>query len=102
MSPTEIFNENFKLAESREFKNDSSTRSFTMSSSRWINKTNIIGFISKRGKHDSCTFAHPDIALEFASWIDPAFKLYLILSFLIFSLFRHKLTKNIISIFYIK
>ena len=77
----ELFNENFKLAESREFKNDSASQSFTMSPSRWINLTNAIGFISKRGKYDSGTFAHPDIALEFASWIDPAFKLYLIKEF---------------------
>ena len=52
-----------------------------MSPSRWINLTNAIGFISKRGKYDGGTFAHPDIALEFASWIDPAFKLYLIKEF---------------------
>ena len=77
----ELFNENFKLAESREFKNDSATQSFTMSPSRWINITNAIGFISKRGKYDSGTYAHPDIALEFATWIDPAFKLYLIKEF---------------------
>lgn len=77
----ELFNENFKLAESREFKNDSATQSFTMSPSRWIHLTNAIGFISKRGKYDGGTFAHPDIALEFASWIDPAFKLYLIKEF---------------------
>ena len=77
----ELFNENFKLAESREFKKDSASQSFTMSPSRWINMTNAIGFISKRGKYDGGTFAHPDIALEFASWIDPAFKLYLIKEF---------------------
>ena len=77
----ELFNENFKLAESREFKNESATQSFTMSPSRWINLTNAIGFISKRGKYNGGTFAHPDIALEFASWIDSAFKLYLIKEF---------------------
>ena len=77
----ELFNENFKLAESREFKNDSATQSFTMSPSRWIKLTNAKGFISKRGKYDGGTFAHPDIALEFASWIDSAFKLYLIKEF---------------------
>ena len=42
---------------------------------------NAKGFVSKRGKYDGGTFAHPDIALEFASWIDPAFKLYLIQEF---------------------
>ena len=77
----ELFNENFKLAESREFKNNSANQSFTMSPSRWINETNSKGFISKRGKYDGGTFAHSDIALEFASWIDPAFKLYLIREF---------------------
>ena len=77
----ELFNDNFKVAEFRHFKNDSATQSFTMSPSRWINLTNAIGFISKRGKYDGGTFAHPDIALEFASWLDPAFKLYLIKEF---------------------
>lgn len=77
----ELFNDNFKLARFREFKNESATQSFTMSPSRWINITNAIGFISKRGKYDGGTFAHPDIALEFASWLDSSFKLYLIKEF---------------------
>ncbi len=77
----ELSNEDFKLAEFREFKVDSSTQSFTMSPSRWIKATNAKGIISKRGKYGGGTFAHPDIALEFASWIDPAFKLYLIKEF---------------------
>lgn len=77
----ELFNDNFKLAEFCEFKNDAANNSFTMSPSRWISSTNSKGFISKRGKYDGGTFAHPDIALEFASWIDPAFKLYLIKEF---------------------
>ena len=77
----ELFNENFKLAECSEFKKEAANQSFTMSPSRWVNMTNARGFISKRGKYDGGTFAHPDIALEFASWIDPAFKLYLIQEF---------------------
>ncbi len=77
----ELSNPNFKLAESREFKNDSANQAFTMSPSRWIKETNAKGFVSKRGKYDGGTFAHPDIALEFASWIDPAFKLHLIKEF---------------------
>ena len=52
-----------------------------MSPSRWINLTNAKGFVTKRGKYHSGTYAHPDIALEFASWIDPAFKLYLLREF---------------------
>ena len=51
----ELFNEKFKLAESREFKNDLANQSFTMSLSRWINMTNAIGFTSKRGKYDART-----------------------------------------------
>ncbi len=77
----ELSNYNFKLAKSREFKKDSATQSFTMSPSRWIKETNAVGFISKRGKYGGGTFAHPDIALEFASWVDSAFKLYLIKEF---------------------
>lgn len=77
----ELFNDDFKLAKSREFKIESATQSFTMSPSRWISLTNAKGFISKRGKYDGGTYAHPDIALEFASWLDPAFKLYLIKEF---------------------
>ena len=77
----ELFNEDFNLAESREFKNDSATQSFTISPSRWISLTNAKGFVTKRGKYNSGTYAHPDIALEFASWIEPAFKIYLIKEF---------------------
>lgn len=77
----ELSNYNFKLSKSREFKKDSATQSFTMSPSRWIKETNAVGFISKRGKYGGGTFAHPDIALEFASWVDSAFKLYLIKEF---------------------
>ena len=77
----ELSNEDFKVAQFRDFKMDSSTQSFTMSPSRWIKATNAKGIISKRGKYGGGTFAHPDIALEFASWLDPAFKLYLIKEF---------------------
>ena len=77
----ELTNPDFKLAESREFKIEAASNSFTMSPSRWIKLTNAKGFVSKRGKYGGGTFAHPDVALEFASWIDPAFKLYLIKEF---------------------
>ena len=77
----ELFNKDFKLAKSREFKIDSSNQSFTMSPSRWISMTKAKGFISKRGKYNGGTFAHPDIAFEFASWLSPEFKLYLIKEF---------------------
>ena len=47
----ELFNEDFKLSESREFKNDSANQSFTMSPSRWISIINAKDFVSKRGKY---------------------------------------------------
>ena len=52
-----------------------------MSPSQWIKRTNAIGIISKGGRYSIGTFAHPDIAFEFASWLSPEFKLYLITEF---------------------
>lgn len=49
-----------------------------MSPSQWIKRTGAIGIVSKSGRYSFGTFAHPDIAFEFASWISPEFKLYLI------------------------
>lgn len=54
---------------------------FTMTPNRWKKEFNAIGIIPSSGKYSKGTFAHPDIALEFASQIDPAFKLYLIKEF---------------------
>ena len=53
----ELFNEDFKLAVSREFKNDSANQSFTMSPSRWISMTNAKGFVSKREKYEFIVLA---------------------------------------------
>ena len=52
-----------------------------MTPKKWIKATNAIGIISKQGRYNSGTFAHPDIAFEFASWLSPEFKLYLIKEF---------------------
>ena len=52
-----------------------------MSPTQWIKRTNSIGIISKGGRYSIGTFAHPDIAFEFASWLSPEFKLYLITEF---------------------
>jgi len=52
-----------------------------MSPQKWIRETNAIGIISKSGRYDGGTFAHPDIAFEFASWLSPEFKLYVIQEF---------------------
>lgn len=52
-----------------------------MSPTQWIKRTNAIGIVSKGGRYSIGTFAHPDIAFEFASWLSPEFKLYLITEF---------------------
>lgn len=77
-----LHNPNFNLTGFREIKNNEvGYDSFTMSPTRWIKTTNAIGIVSKGGKYSIGTFAHPDIAFEFASWLSPEFKLYLITEF---------------------
>ena len=76
-----IHNMNFKGGEFDTFKNEAGSNKFKMSPQRWIRETNAIGIISKSGRYDGGTFAHPDIAFEFASWLSPEFKLYVIQEF---------------------
>ena len=73
-------NENFKGHEFEVFENEADKNSFYMSPQKWIKETNAIGIISKSGNNGG-TYAHVDIALEFASWLSPEFKLYLIKEF---------------------
>lgn len=78
----ELNNENFNFTEYREIKiNEIGTSSYTMSPKQWIQRTNAIGMISKGGKYSIGTYAHPDLAFEFASWLNVEFKLYLIKEF---------------------
>lgn len=70
-------NPNFKGVEFDSFKNDSGANAFTLSPQKWIATTNAIGIRSTSGRNGG-TFAHKDIAFEFASWISPEFKLYII------------------------
>ena len=72
-----IHNPDFKGVEFDSFRKEAGTNAFTLSPQRWIEKTNAIGIVSKSGRGGG-TFAHPDIAMEFASWISAEFKLYLI------------------------
>jgi len=74
-------NPNFNRVEFDTVKNEAGYNAFSISPSQWIKKTNAIGIISTAGRHNSGTFAHPDIAFEFASWVSSEFKLYLILEF---------------------
>lgn len=78
----ELHNLNFNFTEFSEIKTkEAGYYSFTMSPTQWIKRTNAIGIVSKGGKYSVGTFAHPDIAFEFASWISTEFKLYLITEF---------------------
>jgi len=75
-----INNPDFNLTEFREVKN-ASGGSFTLSPKQWIERTNAIGIFSKAGRYGGGTFAHKDIAFEFASWLSAEFKYLLIREF---------------------
>ncbi len=72
-----LHNDKFKGVEFDSFRNQAGSNAFTLSPQKWIEKTNAIGLISKSGRYGG-TFAHSDIAFEFASWISAEFKLYII------------------------
>ena len=70
-------NSDFKLVEFDQFKNEAGANAFVLSPQKWVSTTGAIGIISKSGRYGG-TFAHKDIAFEFASWVSPEFKLYII------------------------
>jgi len=76
----QLNNPDFKGAEFDSFLFEAGSNSFTLSPSKWIEATNARGIVSKQGKNGG-TFAHKDIAFEFASWVSAGFKLYLIKEF---------------------
>jgi hypothetical protein len=75
-----IYNPNFKPLEFEGFRKQAGLNSFVMTPKKWIETTNAIGIVSKSGRYGG-TFAHKDIALEFASWVSIEFKLYIIKEF---------------------
>ena len=78
----ELNNPNFNSVEFHLIKNNISGRNrFLMNPTKWKKITNAIGIIPSSGKYSIGTFAHPDIAFEFASWLSSEFKLYLITEF---------------------
>ena len=78
----ELHNDNFNSVESHRIKIDEvGYNRFTMTPNRWKKDFNAIGIIPSSGKYSVGTFAHPDIAFEFASWLNVEFKLYLITEF---------------------
>lgn len=70
-------NPNFNRVQFDTFRNEAGLNRFTMTPSKWIESTGAIGIVSKSGRYGG-TYAHYDIAMEFASWISAEFKLYLI------------------------
>ena len=76
----QIYNADFKVVEFDHFKSQAGLHTFVLSVSEWINATNAIGLYVKKGRYGG-TYAHKDIAFEFASAISPVFKLYLIKEF---------------------
>lgn len=76
----QLFNPDFKGVEIDPFLSEAGSNSFTLSPTKWIAVTNAKGIVSKQGTNGG-TYAHKDIAFEFASWISPGFKLYLIKEF---------------------
>lgn len=74
----EILNNlNFNRVQFDTVRKEAGLNRFTMTPNKWIDNTNAIGIVSKSGRYGG-TYAHSEIALEFASWISPEFKLYLI------------------------
>ena len=74
----QLNNPDFKVVEFDQFKNDAGSNAFVLSPQKWIKETNAIGLVSKSGRYGGGTYAHKDIAFEFASWLSPEFKLYII------------------------
>ena len=72
-----LHNPDFNPIEFEGFRSQAGANAFTMSPKKWIDHTNAIGIVSKAGRYGG-TFAHSDIAFEFASWISAEFKLYVI------------------------
>ena len=73
----EMYNPIFNSPEFEGIKNEAGLNRFVMSVKQWISKTNAVGIVAKSGRYGG-TYAHKDLAFEFASWVSPQFKLYLI------------------------
>ncbi len=76
----EIYNPSFNSSEFGGIKNQAGLNRFALSVKQWVNKTGSIGIIAKAGRYGG-TYAHKDIAFEFAAWISPKFKIFLIKEF---------------------
>jgi hypothetical protein len=77
----QLYNPKFKYLEFEAFKNAAGSNKFILSVKQWVSKTNAIGLVTKGGGHGVETFAHEEIALEFAAWLSPEFRLYVVKEF---------------------
>ncbi|MDR0872857.1 MAG: KilA-N domain-containing protein [Prevotellaceae bacterium] len=77
----QMYNPNFNVTEFGNIKNESGDNGFVLTSKQWIEKTNAVGIIAKPGRYGGGTYAHSDIAFEFATWLSPEFKFLLIKEF---------------------
>ena len=75
-----LYNPDFNVIEFDNIKIESTDNSFILSTKQWVERTNAIGITAKPGRYGG-TYAHRDIAFEFATWLSPEFKLYLITEF---------------------
>lgn len=75
-----VNNPHFNLTEFSYIRNESGGNGFVLSTKQWLEKTNAIGIVAKAGRYGG-TYAHKDIAFEFATWISPELKFYLIKEF---------------------
>ena len=75
-----LYNPNFNRVEFDAFRSQAGLNSFVMTPQKWIDATAAIGIVSKAGRYGG-TYAHKEIAFEFASWISVEFKLYLVKEF---------------------
>ena len=75
-----MHNQNFNILESEYIKNRTGDNAFVLSVAEWAEKTNAIGIKAKKGRYGG-TYAHKDIAFEFASWLSPTFRLYIYTEF---------------------
>ena len=76
----DMYDPNFNSPEFEGIKIEAGLNRFILSVKQWVKKTNSIGIVAKAGRYGG-TYAHKDIAFEFASWVSPYFKLYLIKEF---------------------
>lgn len=74
----QLHNPAFNMVEFDQFRNEAGTHAFVLPPQTWIERTGATGLVSKSGRYGGGTFAHHDIAFEFASWVSVEFKLYLI------------------------